>query len=110
MTAIDIDEQCIEATKENSTRNEVADIVDSRVANPGDLVETWPLVLANLELSIFLNCSHDIASRVEQGGGLYAAGLLTKQVEQFLGLFPEFHVDDRVDDEGWATIALRRKS
>ncbi|MCP4679463.1 MAG: 50S ribosomal protein L11 methyltransferase [Deltaproteobacteria bacterium] len=108
VTAIDIDEDAFAATRENAQANQVADHIDTLLGTARDLDETWSLVLANLELGVFLKSAGSIAKRVAPGGKVLLSGLLIGQVEQCLSLWPGFELVARREKDGWAALALRR--
>ncbi len=109
VTAIDIDPEAISATRDNVSANGVGGSVTAIHEPPSKLEGTWPLVLANLELSIFLEFGDDVAARIAPGGTLLASGLFVDQVDSFMALMPEFRIVDQMEDDGWSALALERK-
>ena len=65
-------------------------------------------MLANLELSIFKQCAHEIAMRVAPDGTAILSGLLCDQVNECLALWPGFEPVDRKEEGGWAALTLVR--
>ncbi|HUT76984.1 MAG TPA: 50S ribosomal protein L11 methyltransferase, partial [Polyangia bacterium] len=105
---IDIDPQAIAAADENILANRVADRVRCGSRTLTDLGGTWPLVLANIELSVFALLAPAIAARVAPAGELLVSGLLADQAEACLALFPDFAVVERLALDGWLALALVR--
>jgi ribosomal protein L11 methyltransferase len=79
--AVDVDPQCITATRENAAANRVADRIDAREAPAGALGEAFPLVLANIQAHVLRELRADLIARTAPGGTLILSGLLTPQAE-----------------------------
>jgi ribosomal protein L11 methyltransferase len=105
---IDDDPEAVRAAEENLRANGVEDIVSLRCADPREISGACPLVLANLELSVFRDCAARIARLVEPGGEALLSGLLVDQLDPCLELWPGFEERQRRDREGWGAIAVRR--
>ena len=111
----DIDEESVQAVRDNAAANRVGDRVRAWADTPDrvvpDRVEgAWPLVLANIELRVFERHAADIAPLVAAGGEVILSGLLEDQVEACLGLWPGFELVERTAVDGWAALALRPRS
>jgi ribosomal protein L11 methyltransferase len=105
---IDIDGEAVAAARENAAANGVAGRVRCLGSAVRDLGETWPLVLANIELPVFRELAPAISARVAAGGELLVSGLLEEQAEAGLALFPGFEHGQRPVLDGWTALALRR--
>ena len=105
---VDIDEESIVATVDNAEVNGVGDKIKALLGTAHSLDGQWPLVLANIELSVFLKHAVDIAPLVELGGELLVSGLLKDQVTRCTKLWPGFEVKETDTLDDWASIALRR--
>jgi ribosomal protein L11 methyltransferase len=105
---IDIDPQAVHSANENALANRVADRVSCTARTPDDLSGTWPLVLANIELTAFVRLAPAIAARVAPAGSLLVSGLLEDQAEACRSLFPDFDVVGRLTLDGWLALALVR--
>ncbi len=105
---IDIEAESIEAAEENAGRNGIDTGFACRKATAADLDGGWPLVLANLQLDVFWTAAPDVAARVAPGGAVLVSGVLAEQVDRCLALWPGFTPEERLEEEGWAALALRR--
>jgi len=105
---IDIEGESIEAAEQNSADNGVGDGCTYRLTDAAGIDGTWPLVLANLQLDVFLTGAGAIAARVAGRGEILISGLLIEQVAACLSLFPGFELVDRLEETEWAALALRR--
>lgn len=105
---IDVDEASVVAFAENAERNGVDNGLECFLGDAGSNADRWPLVLANLQLDVFLQCASDVADRVAPGGEILISGVLEEQVEPCLCLFPGFMLEERLRDGEWAALALRR--
>jgi ribosomal protein L11 methyltransferase len=79
--AIDIDPDALKATDENATRNRVKGITLAGT-KVGDLVERFPLVMANVESRVLIPHATEVAARVAPGGRLLLAGLLIPELAE----------------------------
>ena len=109
ITGIDIDEVCENAVAKNAAANSVDGFITAKTAVPSDITGRWPLVLANIQLAVFLKTASSIAPLVETGGELLISGILKDQKQQCIELFSEFTVEQSSELEGWLALALRKK-
>lgn len=107
VVAVDIDEESVLATRENATANQVAHAITVVHGSASDLHGRWPLVMANLQLSVFEECAADIARLVESGGEAILSGLLAEQVEPCLALWPGFEPVETAGEDGWAAVVVK---
>jgi ribosomal protein L11 methylase PrmA len=110
VVGVDIEEEAVSAFFENAERNGIKDGIDCKLGTAADLEGTWPLVLANIQLDIFLVAAADIAAKVALNGEILISGLLLEQVEPCVALFKEFSVVERRDEGEWSAVALVRNS
>lgn len=105
---VDIEEEAVEASRENASRNGVEAGFEARLGQAADVEGTYRLVLANIQLAVFEMCAADIAARVDVGGRALLSGLLVEQREAALGLFPGFQLEDTLAEDEWIALRLRR--
>lgn len=105
----DVEQASVEATLENAQRNQVSSSVFAQLASPQDMQGEWPLVLANIQLAVFLECAPAIASLVVSGGTLYISGILQEQKEKCLSLWPDFKLLEIRQEGEWLAMALEKK-
>ena len=108
VVCVDVDEESVAASCDNILRNKVTDRVIARKGTAGKVSGYWPLVVANIELSVFKAEARDIAKLVASHGEVLISGLLSHQVEECLKLFDGFSVVEKIEDQGWVALALRR--
>lgn len=105
---VDIEQESVEATGDNARVNGVSANIRAELGGAESVQGVWPLVLANIQLAVFLQCAPDIALRVEPGGEAFLSGLLVEQVDACSALFPGFEVTQTRTEDGWAALSLRR--
>jgi ribosomal protein L11 methyltransferase len=106
VTAVDIDPESVLATRENARINGEEDSISVYEGNSSAVSGQWPLVLANLELGLFLTCATAVAEKVAPGGEALLSGLLSDQVEPCLALWPGFRMTEKREQNGWISLAL----
>lgn len=79
--AIDNDPIAVQATAENALHNRVADRIDASVTPVGELSETFPLVLANIQAHVLRELKAALIARCSAGATLILSGLLTPQAQ-----------------------------
>ncbi|MDQ3269950.1 MAG: 50S ribosomal protein L11 methyltransferase, partial [Pseudomonadota bacterium] len=107
---VDNDPQALLATADNAQRNEVGDRL--AVYLPDDeLVQAYPVVVANILASALIALADTLAARVAPGGRIALSGILAGQEDEvlasFAGSFADLHVA-RLED--WIRISgVRRR-
>ena len=107
VTAIDIEEESILSTRENAEKNHVAQGVEAILGTADTLEGTWPLVLANIQLSVFENHAESIAAKIAPGGTALLSGLLVEQIDPCMALWPGFQLISKLEEDEWAALAIR---
>ena len=64
--AIDNDPIAVQATAENALHNQVADRIDAAVTPLGELTETFPLVLANIQAHVLRELQDALIARTRR--------------------------------------------
>ena len=77
--AIDNDPIAVQACAENALANKVADRIDANATPLKELIETFPLVLANIQAHVIRELKPMLIKRT--GGTLILSGLLTPQAQ-----------------------------
>lgn len=105
VTAVDIDLQALQATKDNLARNKLEDnrlnvfLPDHTPAIEGDVI------VANILAGPLVELAPTIASHVRSGGKLALSGLLADQAETIRDAYaPWFDLDPAAEREGWIRI------
>ncbi len=106
VTAVDIDPESVLATRENARVNGVEGSISVHGGSAEVVSGQWPLVLANLELGVFLEHAPAIAKKVAPGGEVLLSGLLPDQIDACLALWPGFQMTEKHEQSGWISLAL----
>jgi len=113
VVGIDIDPDATSAARTNAERNGCADRVEIVLAGPEALAgETFPVAVANLLAHTHLVLAPIYARLVSAGGALVLGGILAEEGSQVTDAVEAagFVQRDRLDLEGWASLALERLS
>lgn len=111
--AIDIDPDATAAARTNAARNGCADRIEIALAGPEALAgEFFPVMVANLLTHTHLALASTYARLVSPGGALVLGGILAEEGSQVTSAIAAagFVLCDRVDLEGWTSLALERLS
>jgi ribosomal protein L11 methyltransferase len=77
--ALDNDPIAVTATLENAAHNSV--IIGAAITPIGEIVGTFPLVLANIQAHVLRALKDDLIAKLAPGGTLILSGLLTPQAQ-----------------------------
>ena len=110
---LDNDPIAVQATAENALHNKVADRIDAAVTPLPELVETFPLVLANIQAHVLRELKSLLVARTAPGGRLILSGLLTPQAEPLAQEFVaagmrKVSIRASTDDPQWSSVTLSR--
>ena len=87
VTAVDIDPQALQATRENARRNDC----DIEVLHPEVLGKrSADLVVANILANPLIELAEGLARRVHPGGRLILTGILAEQAEAVMAAYVEW--------------------
>jgi ribosomal protein L11 methyltransferase len=102
VTAVDIDPQALQATRENARRNDC----DIEVLHPDALGEqSAELVVANILANPLIELAEDMSRRVHTGGRLILTGILAEQAEAVMAAYVEwFGFAAQVYREEWVLL------
>lgn len=108
--AVDIDEQAIQATRQNAADNGVLDQL--QIGLPEIIGEQQvDIVLANILFEPLTSLADRFASMLGAGGQLIMSGILTEQVEPLgMGYNQWFDFDPATARNGWALVTATRRS
>ena len=104
----DVEAPAIDAARENAVRNDVASRIDFKVGSPEQITGSWPLVLANIQLAVFIPHAVNIASFVAPNGHLYISGILEEQYDRCLALWPAFRLLETQQEGEWLAMHLEK--
>ncbi len=106
---IDVDPDAVEVTRENAQLNEVAERVRADVTPVGDVADSYPLVLANIQASVLIPLAQQIAARVVPSGLLLLSGILVGQEAEVLAAYPAFTLEASPVEGEWIALILKKK-
>jgi len=109
--ALDNDPIAVQATAENALVNKVADRIDASVTPMSELVETFPLVLANIQAHVLRELRDALIART--AGTLVLSGLLTPQAAPLADEFVAagmrlVGIRASADDPQWSSAVLAK--
>jgi ribosomal protein L11 methyltransferase len=107
--AIDNDPIAVQATAENALANQVADRIDAMPTPIGELIESFPLVLANIQAHVIREIKASLIKRCS--GRLILSGLLTPQAaplaEEFIDAGMKLvKIRASAADGEWSSVVL----
>ena len=108
---VDIDEQALQASRENAERNNVSDKLELFMGTDQKLdLPKAPVTVANILAGPLAELEPIIASLTESGGKLALSGILTEQADSVIEAYSKDFVMNKVKDkEGWALLTGTRK-
>jgi ribosomal protein L11 methyltransferase len=109
--ALDNDPIAVQATDENAAHNKVSDRIAAAITPVGELTETFPLVLANIQAHVLRALKDALLART--GGTLILSGLLTPQAAPLADEFVAaglrlVAIRQSTDDPQWSSAVLSR--
>lgn len=107
--SVDNDPIAVQATAENALANKVADRIDAMVTPITELVEKFPLVLANIQAHVLRELKAALVARTS--GTLILSGLLTPQAAPLADEFVAagmtlVSIRASTDDPQWSSVVL----
>jgi ribosomal protein L11 methyltransferase len=107
--AIDNDPIAVQATAENALANKVADRIDAMPTPISELIETFPIVLANIQAHVIREIKASLVKRCS--GTLVLSGLLTAQAEPLAAEFIDVgmklvKIRASAADGEWSSVVL----
>jgi ribosomal protein L11 methyltransferase len=107
--AVDNDQDAILNAKKNVSLNGVGTI-NLVCAHLQDVHEAFDIVLANIDIKTFSEHSAKIASLVGKNGLLFISGILRKNKNQLLSLFPGWSVVQDYQKNSWGGFLLTEQN
>ena len=109
VVAVDIDDQALMATRENSIRNQVSDRVS--VQNIGPALQPAFCVMANILAGPLVELKPVLSAACETGGYLLLSGLLKQQAYEVKAAYADgFDMVQVSERDDWCCIYARRVS
>ena len=115
--AIDIDENAIQATKENALTNGIQRLVCCEVCDGlnSPVVRTrgpYDLLVANILFRPLIKLARSITDNVSAGGTVILSGILDQQASALVTTYRNHGVtlNDRFSIDGWTTLIMKKPS
>ena len=115
--AIDIDENAIQATKENALTNGIQRLVCCEVCDGlnSPVVRTrgpYDLLVANILFRPLIKLARSITDNVSGGGTVILSGILDQQASALVTTYRNHGVtlNDRFSIDGWTTLIMKKPS
>ncbi|TAL60926.1 MAG: 50S ribosomal protein L11 methyltransferase [Legionella sp.] len=107
--AVDIDDQALQATKNNSLTNGISEEQLS-ISHPESLQVPVDLLIANILLDPLISLKYRFQQLLREDGQLVVSGILTEQapllIEAYESAFSHLAQEDH---DGWALLVFKRK-
>jgi ribosomal protein L11 methyltransferase len=107
--AVDNDPDAILNAKKNVSLNG-ASTIDLVCDNLQDILGSFDIVLANIDIKTFSEYSEKVASLVERDGILFISGILRKNKDHLLHLFQGWNLVQNYQKNSWCGFLLSRKN
>ena len=108
VAAFDIDPQALEATRENSARNGVADRI--RVLAADAPLPPADLLIANILAGPLIDLAPAFSRALSPGTGLVLSGILAAQTDSVVAAYAgSFEFPEIAGKDGWTCLAGRRR-
>jgi ribosomal protein L11 methyltransferase len=108
ITAVDNDIDAVLNMKKNLTLNEAGNI-DPVCADLRDIRGTFDIVLANLDINTFTRHSRKVADLVKKGGCMLVSGILGRDRERLVALFPDSTLVTMEQKNSWRGFLFKHK-
>jgi ribosomal protein L11 methyltransferase len=105
--AVDVASAAVEATRDNATRNGVADHVDADATPAADLDGSFHLVVANILAPTLIELAEDLRRLTAADGRLVISGILAERHGHVLSALAPMTVEQTDTLDGWAAVTLR---
>ncbi|MES1929478.1 ribosomal protein L11 methyltransferase [Salinisphaera dokdonensis CL-ES53] len=108
VTAVDIDDQAVRATRENAERNGVSQCIETPALD-GIGARTFDIVLANILAKPLIALAPTLTGHAAPGAPLVLSGLLTRQIEDVKNAYTgAFTFEESAIREDWVRLDARR--
>ena len=108
---VDIDEQAIEASQENASRNDVFEKLELHLGSKDVKEHSFEVTVANILAGPLAELEPDIARLTAHGGKLALSGILVEQAQDVIDAYKDDFDDMKLADskDGWALLTGIRK-
>ncbi len=106
VTAVDLEEEALRATRENASRNGFEDRIEVSDEPIGELRVEFDVVLANVLAPVLIELASDVSAAVAVGGSLLLSGILSGQVDEVAAAYRGWEAVEEVAEEDWRALRL----
>lgn len=109
--AFDIDDWCIDNSKENSELNNVAEKIDIRLCSLNEIEDNnFDMILANIQKNILLELKTGISGRIKKGGILLLSGILHIDEDEIVKEYYQsgFKLINKFQADEWLALAFTK--
>jgi ribosomal protein L11 methyltransferase len=105
-TAVDIDQQALTATRENTRRNQCTHRLRVLAPDSLDPAETFDLIVANILSGTLVSLEPQLRGHSRSGTRIALSGILTSQITEVSGAYSQWIAfDPPVTRQNWAIIS-----
>jgi ribosomal protein L11 methyltransferase len=105
--AVDVASAAVEATRDNASRNGVAELVEVDTTPVSELDGPYGLVVANILAPTLVELAGDLRRLTRPDGHLVISGILAERHEHVLAALAPMIVEQVDSLDGWVAVALR---
>ncbi len=109
--AIDLDETCVNVSRENVENNGVSEIVDVKHGNLLDLIQgKADIIVANIVAEIIVGMSADLQNYLKEDGTFICSGIITEKIKMVEDSLIDngFKILQVKENNGWACIISKK--
>ena len=108
-TAVDIDEQALQATKSNALINHVSE-QQLTIGFPDALESSADILIANILLKPLVNLCCRFRQLLKNSGTLIISGILEEQMKELIAAYQDsFECTSSIIHQGWALVVFSKK-
>ena len=112
VTAFDVDEWCLENSRENVELNDVSENIKLKICTIKEIEENeFDLIFANIQKNVLIEISSEIASRIKENGILLLSGILHIDELDILQHYNNtgFRLLEKRQADEWLALSLCKK-
>lgn len=108
VSSCDTDEQAVEATKQNASKNKISldEIWTGSISN---LDKTYDLVVANIIADVILILKKDLINALDLGGILILSGILNSHKDRIKNEFKELRCLEILEKNEWMSFVFKKE-
>ena len=107
ITAVDIDPEAVQVTRENLELNGVDSLVAVSTTDLGELTAQYGVVVANILAEDLVRLAPQLTARLAPGGWLILSGILSEKEKFVCAGFPGLTLIDNPHEAEWSCLTFR---